>query len=158
MNRRINNFTINLFLLVFGITTVLSGALIQVGYHMGHHGTIDACKSIFGLDYGSWSDVHKLSIVLFSVWMGWHIGRHLKWYRAVIEKRRVAKRGAVLILSFCFLSVAVTGFVPWCIDGLNGNVVLRKIFIEIHDKLTLIFVACVVWHVAGRMNRLFRRQ
>jgi hypothetical protein len=85
----------------------------------------------------------------------WHIGRHLKWYRAVIENRRVAKRGAVLLLSFCFLLVAVTGFVPWCIDGLNGAV-LRKIFIEIHDKLTLIFAFCMVWHVAGRMNRLFR--
>jgi hypothetical protein len=158
MNKITNNFILNCILLVCGIATIFSGVLIQAGYHMGHHGTIDASRSVFGLDYGNWSDIHKLSIVLFSVLMGWHITRHLKWYRAVIDKKRVPKRGMVLILSFCFLLVAVTGVIPWCIDVFNGNAVLRKILIEIHDKLTLIFMACIVWHIAGRINSFIRRK
>ena len=80
-------FLINLGLLLFGSAMVFSGLLIQIGYHMGHHGEIDTNNLILGLNYFNWSDIHLISIILVSIGMVFHIVLHWKWYKAVVRKK-----------------------------------------------------------------------
>ncbi|MCX8055970.1 MAG: hypothetical protein N3A67_09940, partial [Ignavibacteria bacterium] len=54
-----------------------------------------------------------------------------------------------------FVLVAITGLTPWFIDLLKGNELLRKVFIEIHDKLAIILVVYLILHVIRRMKWFF---
>lgn len=75
----------------------------QVKYHMGNHGNIAINDNIFEIDYHSWSLIHKISIVVLTVLMFYHVYYHWKWYKAVITKRLVTKNQQVLILSLLFV-------------------------------------------------------
>lgn len=103
MRNNINRFIINIGLLVFCIASAFSGILIQVKYHMGNHGNIAINDNIFEIDYHSWSLIHKISIVVLTVLMFYHVYYHWKWYKAVITKRLVTKNQQVLILSLLFV-------------------------------------------------------
>ncbi len=155
MEKLVNNFTVNLGLLLSGIATVFSGLLIQVNYHMGQHGNIDINNEIYGISYNGWSDFHKISIVLLSALMIVHIYRHWKWYTTVIRKKLKTKNRQVITLSALFLLVAVTGFTPWFIDLLKGDVLLRKLFIEIHDKLAILLSVYLILHIIKRLRWFF---
>jgi len=156
MKKDVNKFVINLGLLIFGIATVFSGMLIQVKYHMGNHGAIPTNEIVLGIGYHSWSLIHKVSIVALSLLMICHVYFHWKWYKIVITKKLISKNQQVLVLSLLFLIVAVTGLTPWFIDLLNGNEMQRKIFIEIHDKITLILMIYLILHVAKRLKWFFK--
>jgi len=155
MGNNVNRFTVNLGLLIFGIITVFSGMLIQIKYHMGNHGNIAINDFVLGLNYHDWCVVHKISIVVLSLFAIYHIYQHWKWYKAVISKRLFAKNQQVLIFSLLFVLVAITGLTPWFIDLLKGNELLRKVFIEIHDKLAIILVVYLILHVIRRMKWFF---
>lgn len=152
MGKNINQFIINSGLLVFGIATVFSGMLIQVNYHIGNHGIIAINGFVFGINYYGWSAIHKISIVALSLLMICHFYLHRKWYKIVITKKLVLKNQQVLVLSFLFIAVAITGFTPWFMDLLNGDGIRRKIFIEIHDKLTLVLLIYLVLHIIKRFR------
>jgi hypothetical protein len=77
---------------------------------------------------------------------------HWKWYKTVIKKRLVAKNIQVLTLSMLFVLVAITGFIPWFIDLLKGDEILRKAFIEIHDKFAIILSVYLILHVIKRLK------
>ncbi len=64
------SFLINLGLLLFGLAMVFSGLLIQISYHMGHHGEIDTNHLVLGLNYFNWSDFHRVSISPRIHWYG----------------------------------------------------------------------------------------
>jgi len=155
MEKHINSFIINLGLLISGLLSVFSGLLIQVEYHMGNHGSIAMNDHVFGISYYGWSDIHKISIVILSLLMTFHISLHWKWYKVVIKKRLVAKNIQVLILSVVFILVAITGFIPWFIDLMNGDVMLRKTFIEIHDKFAIILSVYLILHIIKRLKWFF---
>ena len=155
MEKNINRFLINLGLLIFGIATVFSGLLVQVKYHMGSHGNIPINEFFMGMNYQGWSVVHKISIVALSLLMIWHVYSHWKWYKGVIKKQLIIKNQQVLILSLLFVAVAITGLTPWFIDLLNGDEMQRKIFIEIHDKLTLILAIYLILHIIKRLRWFF---
>ena len=152
MEKNINRFLINLGLLIFGIATVFSGLLVQVKYHMGNHGNIDINQAVMGINYQGWSVIHKISIVALSLLMICHVYLHWKWYKGVITKKLISKNQQVLILSFLFVVVAITGLTPWFIDLLNGDEMQRKIFIEIHDKVTLILAIYLILHIIKRLR------
>lgn len=152
MDKNINRFIVNLGLFVFGIASAFSGMLIQVKYHMGNHGNIAINDSVFGINYHGWSVVHKISIVVLSLLMIYHIYQHWKWYKIIITKRLFAKNQQVLIFSLLFVLVAITGLTPWFIDLLKGDEMQRKAFIEIHDKLAIILAVYLTLHVIRRMN------
>jgi Domain of unknown function (DUF4405) len=152
MGKNINRFTINLGLFIFGIATVFSGLLIQVNYHMGNHGNIAMNYYVFGINYQSWSAIHKILIVVLTVLMIYHVYHHWKWYKVVITKKLITKNQQVLILSLLFVLVALTGLIPWLIDLLKGNEMLRKVFIEIHDKLAIILSVYLVLHIIKRLK------
>lgn len=152
MRKNVNRFMINLGLLIFGIAAAFSGWLIQIKYHMGNHGNIDINQDVMGINYEEWSLIHKISIVALSILIICHVYLHWKWYKGVITKRLFSKNQQVLILSFIFAIVAITGLTPWFIDLMKGNQMLRKIFIEIHDKLTILFTIYLILHIIRRLR------
>lgn len=156
------NFVINNLLLFSGLAMVLSGLILQVGFHIGGQvnsqdfgndrqiRAFDTNKTIWDLNYYEWSTVHKVVIVLFSLLMVYHFYIHWNWYKGVLSKRLIGKNIQVITLSTLFLLVAGTGIVPWLID-LSGNTSnLRFILIEIHDKLTLILIIYLILHLIKR--------
>lgn len=146
------NLKINIGLLFGALIVIFSGFLLQVKYHLGNHENIAANNNVFGLNYYSWSSIHKISIVMLSLVMIFHIYLHLKWYNTVIKKRLISKNNLVLTLSVLFVLVAVTGFIPWIINLLEGNLMVRKTFIEIHDKLAIILTIYMILHIIKRLR------
>lgn len=155
MGNYINRFIVNLGLFIFGIASAFSGMLIQVMYHMGNHSNIAINDFVFGVNYYGWSVMHKISIVVLSLLMIYHIYQHWKWYKAVITKRLFAKNQQVLIFSLLFVLVAITGLTPWFIDLLKGNEIRQKAFIEIHDKIAIILLIYLVLHIIKRLKWYF---
>lgn len=145
---------INLGLLFSALIMIFSGLLIQIKYHMGNHNGIEN-NTVWGLNYTDWSTIHKISIVLLSLIMIFHIYQHWKWYSTVIKKRLISKNKQVLTLSVLFILVAVTGFIPWLINLLEGNLMVRKAFIEIHDKFAIILSIYIISHIIKRLKWFF---
>jgi len=143
---------INSGALLTGITTVFSGFLIQFGYHVGEHGTIATNKMILNIDYEGWTDIHKISILLLSVFMIFHIIQHWTWYKTIIKKNLITKNKQVFILTTLFILVAITGYIPWIIDLSGNDQTTRKIFLEIHDKLTIILFIFLILHLTKRLK------
>lgn len=154
MGININRVKLNPAILVSGMATVFSGLLIQVKYHMGNHGNLTINDHVFGINYKSWSDIHKISVVVLSALMIYHIYRHRKWYKVVILKKRIMKNSQVIILSVIFMLVAITGYIPWLINLLEDDVITRKVFIEIHDKLAIILSLYLILHVIRRRKSI----
>jgi hypothetical protein len=107
---------------------------------------------VWGLDYFNWSNFHKTTIVAVSLFMLFHVGLHWKWYKNVIGKNLIGKNKQVIILSAIFFLVAITGYIPWFIKITGGSGSIRKLFIEIHDKLALIFSIYLILHVIKRLG------
>jgi hypothetical protein len=145
----------NLGLFISGMTTVFSGLLIQVKYHMGNHGNIAVNDYVLEMNYKNWSDFHKISIIVFSALIIYHIYKHWKWYKIVVLKKLLAKNRQVITLSMLFVLVAMTGLIPWCIDWLKGDEMLRKMFIEMHDKLAIILSVYLILHIIKRLSWFF---
>lgn len=146
------SFIINSGLLLFVILTVFSGLLIQFQYHIGNHGNIASDNYVLGLSYHSWSDIHKFSIIVLSVLSIFHLQQHWKWYKTVIAKRLLSKNKQVITLTIIFMLVAITGFIPWIIDLSEGSSMVRKAFIEIHDKIAIILSVFFVLHIIKRLK------
>lgn len=155
MGKDVSRLIVNLGLLILGVSSVFSGILIQVKYHLGNHGNISISDFVFGINYQGWSVVHKISIVLLSLFMICHIYQHWRWYNAITAKRLFIKNQQVLILSLLFVLVAITGFTPWFIDLFNGNEIQRKLFIEIHDKLAVLLSIYLLLHLLKRLKWYF---
>lgn len=171
-----NNFLVNILLLVSGLLMVFSGLSLQLGYHRGgpggqqvvahemqHHSMryeqvrgIDTSKIVSGLNYSSWSTIHKFAIVFFSLFIIYHIYAHWRWYKVVVAKHLIGKNIQVIVLSALFLLVAITGFIPWFIDLSGNSIILRILFIEIHDKLALVLIVFLMLHVGNRLKWFFR--
>jgi hypothetical protein len=168
--RTFNNFLINTLLIIFGLVMVLSGLVLQLGYHRGGPGVhqfgvhevqhqsmryeqvrgFDTSKIVCGFNYPAWLAIHKFAIVFFSLLMIYHIGAHWKWYKGVITKHLIRKNIQVITLSVLFLLVALTGFIPWFIDLSGNSIIVQIFFIEIHDKLALLLLVFLILHIVKR--------
>lgn len=171
-HKLIRSFIINNLLLVFGLVMIFSGLTMQVGFHMsehpGHEGNMnnsksaslqyeeirqfDPLKQVCGMNYHSWSVTHKIAIVFFTIVSLYHIYTHWKWYKGVISKRLIGKNFQVITFSVLFILVAITGIIPWIFDLSGFDSLVRLLFIEIHDKLTLIFIIFIILHIANRLK------
>lgn len=145
--RLILSFLINLGLLLTGMVMALSGFIMQFGYHMGHHGSIDESMPVLGLYYAGWSNSHKMAIVAVSLLIMAHIVLHGDWYGTVVKKKLFVRNKLVITLSAIFIIVAVTGYVPWFIKLAGGSDLTRKVFVEVHDKITIVLFAYLTIHV-----------
>jgi Pyruvate/2-oxoacid:ferredoxin oxidoreductase delta subunit len=170
--RIFNRFLLNNLLLISCIVMIVSGLILQLGFHAGgsgghhtgSHGVlsqsmqyeqirmIDLNKIVFALTYRDWSTTHKIAIVFFSMFLIWHINDHWKWYKRVFTKHLIRKNIQVKLLSVLFILVAVTGLIPWLIDLSDSSSGLRLVFIEIHDKLALVLVIYLILHICKRIK------
>ncbi|BDX39113.1 hypothetical protein CYCD_24680 [Tenuifilaceae bacterium CYCD] len=161
-NRCIVDFVVNNLLIITGAATIVSGFVLQLGFHIGNtnrhyeHNTpdveplIDTSSTVWGIDYATWSAIHKVVIVLLLFLMVYHIAIHWKWYRGVLARHLVRKNQQVIVLSFLFILVALTGLIPWFIDLLGNRNFLRLILIEIHDKISILLIIYLILHVVKR--------
>lgn len=143
---------INMGAFFSGFLAVFSGFLIQFNFHMGQHGTIDVNKRVLDTNYSGWTVIHKISILVLSVFIIFHITQHWNWYKTIIKKNLIKKNKQIFILTTVFVLVAITGYIPWIIDLTVNDQITRKIFMEIHDKLTIILFVFLTLHVAKRLK------
>jgi hypothetical protein len=169
-NKHLTGFFVNNLLLLSGIITALSGLVIQIGYHMGgEHGpvaygadphssgiqqtrVIDPDEIVWGINYTSWSLIHKVAIVLFLILVIYHFCVHWKWYKNVFAKHLLRKNRQVIVLSALFLLVALTGLIPWLIHLSGNDNGFRMILIEIHDKVALLLIIYMFLHISHRVK------
>lgn len=149
-------FIINFGLLLSGLSASVSGIVIQVGYHIGNHGMTELNKLVLGIGYQLWTDIHKLTIVIFTLLMIFHFALHLNWYKTVFKNKRITKNMQLITFSALFLLVAITGFIPWFTSLFNDTDTIRKALIEVHDKLALIFFVYMILHVLKRLKWFHR--
>jgi hypothetical protein len=147
-----SRYIINLGLLLSALVVVFSGLLIQIEFHMGSHDGVVINNSVMGFGYSGWLNIHRIAIVIISLFMIFHVLLHWKWYKAVVKKRLIKKNRQVIILSIVFVLTAVTGYIPWFISLAGGEELSRKLFIEIHDKLALILFVFLILHLLKRMK------
>ena len=153
MKRAAFSLKINLGLLFSGSLMAFSGLLMQIHYHIRNHGEIDNYDTVLGINYSGWSLVHKISIIVLSFFMIYHIILHWKWYNTIIKKRLISKNKQVIILTIVFIPVAISGYIPWLIMLTGGDTPIRNIFIEIHDKIALILFVFLLLHISKRLKR-----
>lgn len=138
-------FIINIGLLFFGLAMSVSGFLIQFRYHMGNN-------SVLEIGYYNWTNIHKISIIWFSIFMSYHLFTHLKWYKTLIFKKLAAKNRFQIILLIVFIIVAITGFIPWIINLSGGSDIARKFVIEVHDKIVILLFILLALHLTNRIK------
>jgi hypothetical protein len=148
------NFLVDCLLIVFGILMIFSGLLLQARYH-GR--TMDPLVVTQIPDYIHWTQIHKLSIVIVSILVCFHIPFHIKWYRSVIKKGLIHKNKLTISLTIVFSLSAMTGFWAWLIPvfykGASG-LIAEKHIIEIHDKLSIILAVLIIVHVSKKVKWL----
>ncbi|MGL5683813.1 MAG: hypothetical protein ACRDDZ_12290 [Marinifilaceae bacterium] len=143
---------INYELVILGLIVVLSGMIMQLGYHIGNPGVVvRETKTILGLFYSNWQLMHKVAISFFFALCTYHIWSHRNWYVAIISKRLYRRNIQLVLFSVIFIFSVVTGFLPWIIDGHDG---VRITLIEIHDKISVVLIVFMVLHVGKRIKRL----
>lgn len=152
MRKTYYSLIINLGLLLSGLLTIFSGLLIQIHYHLGNHSDKFLGKIVLGWNYFDWSYFHKFSIIILSILSVFHIYRHWKWYKGVIAKRLFNKNRQTITMTIIFVLVVITGFIPWIIDLVEGNIIIRKAFIEIHDKIAIILSIYFILHIIKRLK------
>jgi len=152
-SRQVLSLITNLGLLLICSAMALSGLVIQLNYHMGHHGTIDKTGLVFGMSYIGWYYSHLVSIVMVSFFAVIHFILHWRWYKAIVRKRLFAENNLVIILTIVFIVAATTGYIPLFIRLSSGTEVIRKAFIEIHDKIALVLLVYIIIHVSKTLRR-----
>lgn len=152
---RKNKWVFNSILLLAGTISSLSGIIIQVSYHIGSPDNITkASRTIWGFGYADWSVIHKIAIIIFALCSIYHIYVHRKWYKSVLKKTSLRKQNRqTLLLSVLFILSAITGLIAWVIDSFGTAQFSRIIFIEIHDKISLILVVFIALHITRRAKR-----
>lgn len=167
--KKYNSLIINTFLLIIGLIMTFSGLLLQVGYHVGsskpkheiiqsnekkHHSIreMDTSKRIISYNYYEWSLIHKTTIVIFSLLIILHIYYHWNWYKLLFKKKLYKNNRQKIIFYILFLFVAITGLIPWIIDLTTKQSEIRVLFIEIHDKIAIIFSGYLLIHVIKRIK------
>ena len=153
MKSTFSGLTINLGLIVFGMFSIFSGYLLQIGYHLQNQGTTTNDK-LLGLNHYGWSASHKISVTILLLFLVYHLYQHRKWYNAIVKKRLFAKNRQVLSLSLIFILTAITGFTPWILVWHEGNEMIRNTIIEIHDKLAIFFTVYFVLHIRRKFKRI----
>jgi hypothetical protein len=151
-SRLVLSLIINLGLLLTGSAAALSGLVIQLNYHLKYHAEIDKISMVFGMNYTGWSNSHLFSIVMLSFLAVIHFILHWKWYKTIVQKKLLAQNNLMITLTTVFITAAITGYIPLFIRMSGGSEVIRKTFIEIHDKISLVLLVYLIIHVAKRFR------
>lgn len=151
MNKSIFNLINNIILLITGLLAAISGLTMQLGFHMhGVHG--NEINTVLGFAFNEWSVIHKVSIVIMTLTTVYHFIIHWKWYKGVIKKHLINKNKVSIYITVVFILVAITGLVPWFLTLFDGMGHARMGLIEIHDKLTFLLIALMLFHIIKKFK------
>lgn len=156
MKNSVYRFTTNFGLLISGFVMGFSGLLMQIQFHIGDQSSASLSRLVLGISYPSWSLVHKIAILVFSIFVFYHVYRNHKWYKTVIQKKRIDKNKPLISLSILLILSAVSGFIPWCIYCFNEETAIRKTIIEIHDKISIILLIYIILHIIKKRSYFYR--
>jgi hypothetical protein len=159
---------INGLLIFVALITMYSGMALQLGFHVGGKQThtavsqntlnytqirsIDTERRVSGFNYAAWSLIHKASVVIFSLLILAHCLLHRKWYQHVFSRLPLRRNTMPLVLTILFVLVALSGFWPWITDLAGGSTSVRMFFIEVHDKIALLFGLFLLFHFIRRIS------
>ena len=146
---------LNYLLLITGLSTCLSGVMMQIGYHIGvTDRTAIAHIKHWGMNLSQWQITHQAVASLFFILCGLHVYLHWGWYKGVIGKRLFKRNSQLLTFTLLFIVSALLGFAPWAISNGEALSKLRHILIEIHDKVSVVLIVFMVLHVVKRWKRI----
>lgn len=151
-------FLINSISLLSGLLTTISGFVLQLCYHLR------ASLSVWGLERGQWSELHRWAGAVFVLSAMCHVWIHRRWYGAVLG-RRLLKPGSQLLrrnsqlltLSLLMGVSSALGLLGWLFEGaISGAPKARFAMIEIHDKLAIILTIYLILHFYKRVARYLK--
>lgn len=146
-------FVVNSLLLAFGAAMVVSGFVIQFGYHVGR---MPLKADIWGISHSVWCGAHKWVAIGFAVLVVWHVWLHWKWFRGVIAKKLFRRNRHTVILTLLIITVSILGFLPWLIGVFQGSTHIRYDMIEIHDKAAIVLSVYLILHFYKRAGRYLK--
>lgn len=145
----LGNFIANTFLLAFGLATSISGLVIQLYYHLGGN---SRKSNVAFLDHTEWNLVHVWFSMGFIFIVIYHIWAHRKWYNNFCKQKLLVKSRPTMILTYLMLISTISGLIPLFISFFDVSNPFRHHFIEIHDKVAIIFLIIVIAHTMKRFK------
>ena len=143
------HFIILLSLLITGTAVAISGLIIQIHYHVGHHP--DASSVLF-MNRTVWYTIHVWTSVAFLFATIFHVLTYTKWYKNMFRYRPSPRNRPTLILTFLMIVVTLSGLIPLLISFFDSNSLLRFTIVEIHDKIAILFLILAFFHVKKRLK------
>jgi len=149
MNKSNHNFIIDIILFFNGILLSFSGLIISAKYHAEH---LPKDVKYFIFNYYSWSFFHKVMSVVCFFLVCYHLYLHKTWVLKNLISRDTVKKKSIFPIIVFFIG-ALTGFIPWIISMsiiFSENIHLRRTIIEIHDKLGIILIILLIFHLTQK--------
>jgi NAD-dependent dihydropyrimidine dehydrogenase PreA subunit len=154
--RTLNITTFFISLLVFG-----TGLILFTQFHIGDG---EYRKEWLGFDKIFWLVIHQATAIAFLVGFVLHILDHRKYIRKVAERwrinlpRKIKSRTREQILLFIVAIVVMwAGFYPWIVmPEATLEVEIYHSWIDIHNRVGIVFLMGLFIHIARRWRRIFR--
>ena len=149
------NFYVNLLNFLPFVILIFSGMVIQINYHM--HSLPDG-YIVLGLNKYAWLLMHQISAVISLTGCIFHCILHWKYISAVTKNFINRQSGIKVFSSYYLLITGVLTTIPVILSWifLRYNDHLRFIFVEIHDKLALLFPVFLIIHIISRTGWMVR--
>jgi hypothetical protein len=149
------NFFINLLNFIPFLIVIITGLILQVGYHMHHlpDGYVVSC-----LNKSGWSILHKISASISLAGLITHFMLHWNFISVISDKILRKKSIATATLSYWLFIISV----PTCLIAmtswifLNHGDIARHILVEIHDKLALLLIILFIMHIISRAGWIIK--
>jgi hypothetical protein len=145
------NFYLNLANFVPFFVVIITGLILQIGYHM-HRLPDDYLIS--GLDKSGWLLLHQISTSISLAGIIIHCMLHWKFITATTKKIFNRKYRARILSSYYLLIIYIPTFLAsigsWIF--FNDKDSTRHTLVEIHDKLALILIIFFIIHVISRFG------
>lgn len=139
---------VSVILILSSIGFIFSGMLMQIKYHMHH---AEVWETVWGWELASWQLTHKVFAVIGLVFVTFHMLLRYELLKAIINRKLFKKYRHVIIITTLFCLTSITGLISWGIDlfSLPMDIEqqhLRKMFTEIHDKITIAMSIALIIH------------
>lgn len=149
------NFYLNLLNFILFLIVVITGFIIQIGYHM--HNLPDD-YAISGLARAGWLNFHRISASFFLAGIIAHCLLHRGFISTISDK--ILRRKPLLPASISYwlfivsIPTTLVAMVSWIFVSVDDPA--RFILVEIHDKIILLWIILSIIHIASRANRIIR--
>ncbi|MDE5971987.1 MAG: 4Fe-4S dicluster domain-containing protein [Muribaculaceae bacterium] len=115
----------------------IATAATGIGLHAAGHGTDHDV-------WHNWSVAHIASCLLWLLAAGFHLKRHLGWYKTLFSKGIVKERLATISMSVLFLATVITGCMLLSVHGPASRVGLW------HYKSGILLIIVTLFHTTRR--------